>query len=47
MLSVRFIRAFHLFQLNMLITSIIILCAIAMILYKLIQSLEHSYKKKK
>ncbi len=34
------------FQLNMLITSIIILCAIAMILYKLIQSLEHSYKKK-
>ncbi len=33
------------FQLNMLITSIIILCAIAMILYKLIQSLEHSYKK--
>lgn len=35
------------FQLNMLITSIIILCAIAMILYKLIQSLEHSYKKKK
>ena len=35
------------FQLNMLITSIIILCAITMILYKLIQSLEHSYKKKK
>ncbi|MCH5249592.1 MAG: ABC transporter permease [Lachnospiraceae bacterium] len=34
------------FQLNMVITSIIILCAIAMGLYKIIQSLEHGYKKK-
>lgn len=34
------------FQLNMVITSIIILCAIAMIFYKLIQSLEHHYRKK-
>ncbi len=34
------------FQLNMVITSIIILCAIAMGLYKIIQSLEHWYKKK-
>lgn len=33
------------FQLNMVITSIIILCAIAMCLYKIIQSLEHRYKK--
>ena len=33
------------FQLNMVITSIIILCAIAMGLYKIIQSLEHGYKK--
>lgn len=33
------------FQLNMVITSIIILCAIAMGLYKIIQSLEHRYKK--
>ncbi|MBO5209152.1 MAG: ABC transporter permease [Lachnospiraceae bacterium] len=34
------------FQLNMVITSIMILCAIAMGLYKIIQTLEHSYKKK-
>ena len=34
------------FQLNMVITSIIILCVIAMALYQLIQWLEHLYKKK-
>ena len=34
------------FQLNMVITSIIILCVIAMIFYKLIQSAEHFYRKK-
>lgn len=34
------------FQLNMVITSIIILCAIAMAFYKLIQSVEHYYRKK-
>lgn len=34
------------FQLNMLITSILILCAIAMGLYQIIQWLEHYYKKK-
>lgn len=34
------------FKLNMVITSIIILCAIAMGLYQLIQWLEHMYKKK-
>lgn len=34
------------FQLNMVITSIMILCAIAMVLYKIIQTLEHSYKKR-
>lgn len=34
------------FQLNMLITSILILCFIAMGLYQIIQSLEHLYKKK-
>ncbi len=34
------------FQLNMVITSIIILCAIAMVFYKLIQSAEHYYRKK-
>lgn len=34
------------FQLNMVITSIIIQCAIAMVFYKLIQSVEHYYKKK-
>lgn len=34
------------FQLNMLITSILILCAIAMGLYQIIQGLEHYYKKK-
>ncbi len=34
------------FQLNMVITSIMILCAIAMGLYKIIQTLEHSYKKR-
>lgn len=34
------------FQLNMVITSIIILCAIAMAFYKMIQSLEHYYRKK-
>ena len=34
------------FQLNMVITSIIILCAIAMAFYKTIQSLEHHYRKK-
>ena len=34
------------FQLNMMITSIIILCVIAMIFYKLIQNLEHYYRKK-
>lgn len=34
------------FQLNMVITSIIILCAIAMAFYQLIQRLEHRYRKK-
>ncbi len=34
------------FQLNMMITSIIILCVIAMLFYKLIQNLEHYYRKK-
>ena len=34
------------FQLNMVITSIIILCIIAMILYQCIQFAEHCYKKK-
>lgn len=34
------------FQLSMVITSIIILCAIAIAFYKLIQSLEHHYRKK-
>lgn len=34
------------FQLNMVITSIIILCFIAMGLYQIIQGLEHFYKKK-
>ena len=34
------------FQLNMVITSILILCGIAMVFYKLIQSLEHFYRKK-
>ena len=34
------------FQLNMVITSIIILCAIAMIFYQLIQRAEHYYRKK-
>ena len=35
------------FQLNMVITSILILCFIAMVFYKLIQSAEHYYRKKK
>ena len=35
------------FQMHMVITSIIILCVIAMGLYQLIQRLEHFYKKKK
>lgn len=35
------------FQLNMLITSILILCAIAMILYQIIQGIEHWYRKKR
>ncbi len=34
------------FQLNMVITSIIILCAIAMAFYQIIQHLEHAYRKK-
>lgn len=34
------------FQLNLVITSIIILCMIAMGLYQMIQSLEHYYQKK-
>ena len=34
------------FQLNMVITSILILCAIAMGLYQIIQFLEHLYEKK-
>lgn len=34
------------FQLNMLITSILILCVIAMALYQIIQYLEHCYKKR-
>ncbi len=34
------------FQLNMVITSILILCGIAMIFYRLIQSAEHYYRKK-
>lgn len=33
------------FQLNLVITSIIILCIIAMLLYRLIQALEHHYVK--
>ena len=33
------------FQLNLVITSIIILCTIAMILYQLIQTVEHTYLK--
>lgn len=33
------------FQLNLVITSIIILCAIAMVLYQMIQMLEHHFKK--
>lgn len=33
------------FQLNMVITSILILCGIAMLFYKLIQSVEHRYRK--
>lgn len=40
------IHAAHLFQLNMVITSILILCVIAMALYQVIQMLEHSYKKR-
>ena len=35
------------FQMHMVITSIIILCVIAMGLYQTIQWLEHYYKKKK
>ncbi|MCM1387114.1 MAG: ABC transporter permease [Bacillus sp. (in: Bacteria)] len=35
------------FQLNMVITSIFILCAIAIGLYQIIQSMEHRYKKKR
>ncbi len=34
------------FQLNMVITSIMILCVIAMALYQMIQALEHYYQKK-
>jgi len=34
------------FQLHMVITSIIILCIIAILLYQLIQSMEHFYKKR-
>lgn len=34
------------FQLNMVITSILILCCIAMVFYKLIQSAEHYYRKR-
>lgn len=34
------------FQLNMVITSIMILCAIAMLFYQLIQRAEHYYRKK-
>lgn len=34
------------FQLNMVITSIMILCAIAMAFYQIIQHLEHAYRKK-
>lgn len=34
------------FQLSMVITSIIILCAIAIVFYRLIQGAEHYYKKK-
>ncbi len=34
------------FRLNTMITAIIILCAIAMIFYRLIQNLEHYYKKR-
>ena len=36
----------YLFQLNMVITSIMILCVIAMALYQMIQALEHYYQKK-
>lgn len=35
------------FRLNMVITSILILCFIAIVFYKLIQSVEHYYRKKK
>lgn len=45
-ISLSFICAVHLFQLNMVITSILILCFIAMVLYQIIQALEHYYKKK-
>ena len=34
------------FQMHMVITSIIILCIIAMLLYEIIQHMEHAYKKK-
>ena len=40
------IYASQVFQLDMLITSILILCAIAMGLYQLVQMAEHRYKKK-
>lgn len=45
-MPVRLSHAPYFFQLNMVITSIIILCLIAMAFYKLIQSAEHYYKKK-
>ena len=40
------IYASQVFQLDMLITSILILCAIAMGLYQLVQMADHRYKKK-
>lgn len=45
-LGYQIIYGSQVFQLNLVITSIIILCAIAMAFYQLIQRAEHCYKKK-
>lgn len=45
-LGYQIIYGTQVFRLDMVITSIIILCAIAILFYKLIQSLEHYFKKK-
>ena len=42
----RLVQTPQVFQLNMVITSILILCVIAMALYQCIQFAEHLYKKK-